>query len=165
MYVGKTVKEHTNWIYSCELVFCLKPFTYQKDSHHVLWVTMFLKGKSLEQWKHYKKNHGADVMSWSSFTSILLDWVQMATNWSLTAGEKYQKAEQRAGQDVRTFEMYLQSDEDLLEPYMEAHQIQHFLSKLRPEVSQGIASLETRPKTLHDMTEAEAWIEENLKTA
>ena len=28
MYEGKTVKEHTDWIYSCELVFCLKPFTY-----------------------------------------------------------------------------------------------------------------------------------------
>ena len=143
MYEGKTVKEHTNWIYSCELVFHLKPFTYQKDSHCVLWAMMFLKGKPLEQWKHYEKNHGADVMSWSSFTSILLDWVQMAANWSLTTGEKYQKAEQRAGQDVRTFAMYLQSIEDLLEPYTEAHWIQHFLSKLRPEVSQGVASLET----------------------
>src|SRR5438045_6320873 len=163
MYEGKTVKEHTDWIYSCELVFCLKPFTYQKDSCHVLWVMTFLKGKLLEQWKCYEKNHGTDVTSWSSFTSILLDWVQTAANRSLTAGEKYQKAEQRAGQDVRTFAMYLQSIKDLLEPYMEAHQIQHFLSKLRPEVSQGIASLETRPKTLDDMIEAAAWIEENLK--
>src|SRR5436190_23178853 len=40
MYEGKTVKEHTDWIYSCELVFHLKPFTYQKDSHCVLWVMM-----------------------------------------------------------------------------------------------------------------------------
>ena len=143
MYEGKTVKEHTDWIYSCELVFCLKPFTYQKDSHHVLWATMFLKGKPLEQWKHYKKNHGTDVTLWSSFTSILLDWVQTAANQSLTTGEKYQKVEQRAGQDVRTFAMYLQSIEDLLKPYMEAHQIQHFLSKLRPEVSRGVTSLET----------------------
>jgi len=87
----------------------------------------------------------------------------MAANWSLTTGEKYQKAEQRAGQDVRTFATYLQSIEDLLEPYMEAHWIQHFLSKLRPEVSRGIASLETQPKTLDDMIEAAAQIEENLK--
>src|SRR5438045_7317265 len=114
MYEGKTVKEHTDWIYSCELVFCLKPFTYQKDSRRVLWVTMFLKGKLLEQWKHYEKNHGTDVTSWSSFTSILLDWVQTAANRSLTTGEKYQKAEQRAGQDVGTFQLYLKSTEDLL---------------------------------------------------
>src|SRR5438045_8688613 len=127
MYEGKTVKEHTNWIYSCELVFRLKPFTYQKDSHCVLWATMFLKGKPLEQWKCYEKNHGADVMSWSSFTSILLDWVQTAANRSLTTGEKYQKAEQRAGQDVRTFAMHLQSIEDLLKHLMEAHVIQHYL--------------------------------------
>src|SRR5438045_7296740 len=100
MYEGKTVKEHTDWIYSCELVFRLKPFTYQKDSHHVLWAMTFLKGKLLEQWKHYEKNHGADVTSWSSFTSILLDWVQTAANRSLTAGEKYRKAEHGAGQDV-----------------------------------------------------------------
>src|SRR5438045_194374 len=123
MYEGKTVKEHTDWIYSCELVFRLKPFTYQKDSRCVLWVTMFLKGKPLEQWKRYEKNHGADVMLWSSFTSILLDWVQTAANRSLTAGEKYQKSEQRAGQDLRTFATYLQSIEDLLELYMVANLI------------------------------------------
>src|SRR5438045_7280125 len=61
MYEGKTVKEHTDWIYYCKLVFCLKPFTYQKDSCHVLWAMMFLKGKPLQQWKCYKKNHVTDV--------------------------------------------------------------------------------------------------------
>ncbi len=97
MYEGKTLKEHTDWCYSCTQVFRLKPITYKLEHRRVLWAATFLKGRPLENWKRYEKNKGADSTSWEEFEELLLNWVQTAANRSLTAGEKYQKAEQRAG--------------------------------------------------------------------
>ena len=163
-YEGKLVKEHTDWLYACNLVFWLKPYTYDIDETCILWVSTFLKGKAMEQWKQYERDHGEDKTSWAIFTDKLLDWVQTPANWNLSYAEKYEKAEQQLGQDVRQFAVYLQGTEDVLsDTYTEQQRIRHFLAKIKPEISRGVAALETAPTVWEDAVEAAARIEENLK--
>ena len=99
-YKGKSVKEHTDWLYACNLVFWLKPYTYDVDETRILWASTFLKGKAMEQWKQYERDHREDKTLWAIFTDKLLDWVQTPANWNLSYAEKYEKAEQQLRKDV-----------------------------------------------------------------
>ena len=77
--------------------------------------------------------------------------------------EKYKSCVQNPMQDIQGFALYLQSLEDKLPEYSEAHKKQHFLTKIRPELCRAVISLEHVPETRDEIIEVAARIEENLK--
>ena len=87
----------------------------------------------------------------------------MVANYSLTIGDKYQKAKQKPYQDIQSFATYLKTLKDHLHPYLEEYKKQHFLAKIRLEIARSIVALEYRLQTREEMLEVAVRIEENYK--
>jgi len=161
LYYGKSVKEHRVFVAQCENVFNIKSITYRVQETRIRWATQFFRDDPFDIWGRYEQENGVSI-SWGEFKKLLLDWVKTPANRHLDAAQKFEEARQGPNQTVRNFALYLQTLEDRLEPYSEAHKKQHLLSKLRPEITRGVMALEHMPATRDDMIEAAARIEENL---
>jgi len=164
-YEGRSIQEHSEFFRKCETVFRLKPRTYGAEATKVTWAASYFGRQRAAQWQRHEKSAGEDVTSWEEFRSLTLDWVQSKTSRQTSVAEKYERATQNSTQDVRGFAVYLQSLEDELAPYSEAHRLTHMLVKIRPDIRRAIVSLEHQPTTVDELIESASRVEENLRAA
>jgi len=134
VYNGKTIKEHTDWVRACSIAFDNRPVSFKYGITRVRWSSQYLGQRPAELWARYQRTKGKNKTKWGPFKKLLLDWVQTTANRSLAAAEKYETAIQGPTQGVRSFHLHLETIEDALPSYIEAHKMQHFLAKLRLEI-------------------------------
>ena len=162
-YKGKTIREHNNFIYDCEVMFRNSPERFPHDKNKVLYAMQYLEGEPRDRWAAYERSTGADTSTWKEFATYLLDLVQDPVNRTLTMAQRYQDASQRTDQSVHAFASYLETLEAELPPYSDEHRRQHLMSKLRPELRRALTNHQHIPTTYSTLMALAARIEENLK--
>lgn len=166
-YRGKSLREHREFVRSCETAFCLVPQDFYNDRDKVLWSMQYLKGDIRDLWyTHYERTYSAlESPTWSYFKNYLLDLLSDPVNRSLEAAMSHAAAEQRKDQTVRAFAGYLEILEDQLPPYTEEQRVQHLFSKLRPEIQRAITNYHQIPATREDLVALGSTLERNLRAA
>lgn len=165
-YKGKNLKEHREFVRSCEVAFQLLPHEFQQERDKVLWAMQFLAGDPRELWyTHHERtfNAGEETHTWEYFKKYLLDLLSDPINRTLEAATSHAQAMQRKDQTVRAFATYLDVLEDQLPPYTEEQRVQHLFSKLKPEIQRAITNYHQVPSTREDLIALGSTLERNLR--
>lgn len=145
-YKGKTVREHTEFVTSCELSFRLEPSLNKSDELRCNLAATWLEGEPRDAWLRHEKEPGFQ-RTWKGFKKFLLDLVEDPVNRGISTAIKYEEARQRPGQSAQTFATYLEMLEGELTAYSEEHRVQHFLAKLQPELRSKVITYPEIPQT------------------
>jgi hypothetical protein len=167
-YRGKNIKEHREFVRSCELAFRLLPQEFCTDHDKVIWSMQYLGGDPRELWyAHFERSFEASgtTPTWEYFKQHLLDLLSDPINRSLEAATAHSHAMQRKDQTVRSFATYLDILEDQLTPYTEEQRVQHLFTKLRPELQRSITNYHQIPATREDLIALASTLERNLRRA
>ena len=167
-YKGKTIKEHREFIRSCEIAFRLLPQEFYTDRDKVIWSMQYLGGDPRELWyAHFERTFEArgEMPTWEYFKQYLLDLLSDPINRSLEAATAHSHAMQRKDQTVRSFATYLDVLEDQLTAYTEEQRVQHLFTKLRPELQRAITNYHQIPATREDLIALASTLERNLRRA
>ncbi|ELR03320.1 hypothetical protein GMDG_06067 [Pseudogymnoascus destructans 20631-21] len=119
-YKGRTVREHSEFVTSCELSFRLEPSLNKSDELRCNLAAMWLEGEPRDAWLRHEKEPDFQK-TWKGFKKFLLDLVEDPVNRGLSTAIKYEEARQRPGQSAQTFATYLETLEGELKAYSEEH--------------------------------------------
>lgn len=165
-YRGKNLKEHREFIRSCEIAFRVLPQEFLRDNEKVIWAMQYLEGDPRELWyTHYERtlNTREEPVTWAYFRQYLLDLLSDPINRGLEAATSHAQAMQRKDQSVRAFATYLEVLEEQLTPYTEEQRVQHLFAKLRPELQRAITNYHQVPATREDLIALGSTLERNLR--
>jgi hypothetical protein len=162
LYYGKTLKEHTNFIWQCDVNFRRDPRQFNDDVAKVLYAMQYLRGEPRDRWRARETEQGRDQASWQIFLDFLLDLIQNPVNRQLNTAQRYADARQRVHQSVHTYVTYIESLEDELPPYTEEQRRLHLLTTFRPEIRTALTNHQTIPDTRVDLIALAARLEENM---
>jgi hypothetical protein len=167
-YRGKTIKEHREFVRSCEVAFRLLPQEFDTNRDKVIWSMQYMGGEPRELWyAHFERTFEArgEIPTWEYFKQYLLDLLSDPINRSLEAATAHSHAMQRKDQTVRSFATYLDVLEDQLTAYTEEQRVQHLFTKLRPELQRAITNYHQIPATREDLIALASTLERNLRRA
>lgn len=148
VYTGRTIVEHTRFIYACERTFRVNPRQYQSEQRRVDWAASFLRDAAQDSWRQHEALAPEYGYSWEEFKTFLLDRIQDPANRAASYNDRWFNAKQRDGQTVQAFAAWLTS----LEPELtfrvdEAQRCARFLSALRIELRQAFDLVIDRPES------------------
>lgn len=162
-YLGKSIKEHRNFMRACETAFKLAPVTFPTEADKVSWATQHIADELRESWyAHWERQTDEPPYIWESFKGHLLDLVADPIERLLDAATKYSEARQWQGQSIQAFAAYLDTLEDQLTPYSDKHRVQHLYSKLRPKLKAAITIHRMVPETRDELITLGAALEQNM---
>jgi hypothetical protein len=145
-YRGKTAREHSEFVTSCELAFRLEPESNKSDALRCDFAATWLAGEPRDAWLRHEKEPGFRK-TWEGFKSFLLDLVQDPVNRTIATAVRYEEARQRVGQTTQAFAAYLETLEADLPAYKEEHQVQHLFAKLRADVRDKVIAYPEIPRS------------------
>lgn len=163
-YYGKNLKDHREFVYSAEQAFRMSPSYFPTEERKILWAFQSIKGKIRDAWRAWEAEllH-PELVTWEEFADFLLNQVSDPLNRKLDAATAYAKAEQRAGQSIREFSVYLETLEAQIPWYTEEQKIQHLFARLREELQVAITNLYRIPDTKEDLVRLGTTLEDNLR--
>ena len=92
-YKGGNLKEHREFIRSCEMAFELTLENFSTERQRVMWAMQYLEGDPREAWwTHWERMSNTDNMIWKEFKDFLLDQVSDPINCTLEAATKHSHA-------------------------------------------------------------------------
>ena len=162
-YWGKSLREHTDWVRDCDVVFRRSSDHFVTHTDRILYAMYSLKGDPKEQWYEWEKNHPveeSDVI-WDDFTEFLKDLIQDPVHRAATIAQALQDAKQRPTQSARNFDAYMATLENQLPKIPESYRVSNYLTKLRPELRAEILKSRPAPETRADMVALAALLEDN----
>ena len=162
-YYGKTLKEHTNFMWQCEVAFRQDASYFTADATKVLHGMQALRGEPRDRWKAFEDEHGRDCHTFELFSEFLLNLIQDPVNRQLAAAEKYHAAEQRQGQSVHSFATYVEDLENDLEAFTDEQRRLHLLARFRPDLKAALRSMQNLPLRRTELVSLAARIEDNLR--
>lgn len=161
-YYGKSLKEHTNFMWQCDVNFRRDPRQFSDDASKVLYAMQYLRAEPRDRWRAQEATFGRDQATWQEFSDFLLDLIQNPVNRLLTQAQRYSDARQKPNQSVHSYVTYVENLEDELEPYSEDQRRLHLLTTLRPELRTAITSHQNIPESRAGLIALAARLEENL---
>lgn len=164
-YRGRSIREHKDFFWACELVFRDSPDFFQEDADKILMALQYLKGEPADAYKREEKRVGKDLITWDEFEKLLLDEVADPVNRLFTVAQRHQDAMHGATQKAAEFVTYLESLEEELEPYTENQKLQILLTKLHPDLRRRITDHQTVPTTRLELTRLATRLQENARHA
>lgn len=162
-YYGKNLKEHSNFMWQCEIAFRQDASYFTADATKVLHAMQALRGEPRDRWKAFEDEYGKDRHTFNFFSEFLLNLIQDPVNRQLAAAEKYHAAEQRQGQSVHSFATYIEDLEADLETYTDEQRRLHLLARLRPDLKAALRSMQILPARRTELVSLAARIEDNLR--
>jgi hypothetical protein len=165
LYYGKSLKDHTNFMWQCDVNFRRDPRQFRDDASKVLYAMQYLRGEPRDRWRAQESTVGRDQATWQEFSDFLLDLIQNPVNRQLNTAQKYADARQKPNQSVHAYVTYIESLEEELEPYSEDQRRLHLLTTLRPELRTTITSHQNIPSTRADLIALAARLEENANAS
>ena len=162
-YLGKTVRQHTDFIRECNQIFDLDPKTFRSDFVRITYASKAVKGEAGDAWDRCLRFEDGKSYSWDQFATFLLDLIQSPANRYHSSILKYEEAKQGATQTVQSFVAYMDQLESELEPYTEKLRMQHLLAKVRPELREKVTEYPSPMTDRPELIRLLSQFEENMK--
>jgi len=165
IYKGKSIKEHQEYVLSCDIAFLQAPRLYKEDIQKITWAMQYLSGDPRDRWVNWWIANPVErlVATWPFFTTFLLDLLDDPVARLLDAHEKYVEAKQREGQSARQFLTYMETLEAQLDPYTPKQKLYHYYARLQSELRIAITNHNVVPADREDLCNLATRLEKNLK--
>ncbi|KAI6827991.1 hypothetical protein KC342_g9752 [Hortaea werneckii] len=102
-------------------------------------------------------------VTWSYFTTFLLNLLDEPVARLLDAHEKYAEAKQRDGQSARQFLTYMKTLEAQLDAYTSKQKLYHFYARLEKSLRIAITHHNVVPQDREDLCNLATCLEKNMK--
>ncbi len=162
-YYGKNLKEHREFIRSCELVFRQAPVQYAHDETKISAVLPYAKGSAGEAFDREEERLRLNRFTWEGFVQFLLDLAEDPVNHMFTVAQQYKEARQGQNQKVMDLLTYLETLEAQLQPYTEPQKTQALLTGMREDLRAARTSQLNIPQDRLEVARLAMRLEENMR--
>ena len=162
-YWGKSLKEYTEFIRTCERNFNTRPRSYRKHRYRVLYAASWLRSDPANDWNLQEEKVGLDNVTWEGFKSALMESLKPEALRKAEYYRKHRQAIQGKHQSAQQFVAHLKILEQHLEPFSEVQRAYNFLNRLRLELKMKINERAENFETRNDVLVIATLIEAALK--
>ena len=164
-YKGENIKQHSDFVYHCELAYRANRERFASDNAKILFAASHLDGQPLQYWKNHEQEHGEDNTTWLEFKTFLLDLIQHPVIRKTTASINYYNAKQGDSQTVANYANYLVKLEQELDGGIpnEKHRRDKLLAGLTPPIQNELQKYRDYPETREELLQTAIKIEDTTQ--
>ena len=152
-YAGRSYREYTAYIRSCEQRFEARPYEFGTDKARALYVKAWSEGEAQDSL--YRRLEGADTTpTWEELKMFLRGLVSPVAQRLQDAARAYHGAKQRKDQTINSFITYVEGLEETMPAISDINRVTHLKQALRDEIVLEILAGSDQPITRKQLIEA-----------